>query len=103
VGRQDRHDKRSHVQTRLRYLLRDFHRTRARMMGMSHRQDQVGWCFLSWELMAQSMRGMRSIVLFGDAVVVMKDAVAESVIPVGWPPMKDLMATTIGNGVPIYV
>ncbi len=43
------------------------------------------------------------IVLFGDAVVVMKDEVAGSVVPVGWPPLKDLMATTIKNGVPIYV
>lgn len=43
------------------------------------------------------------IVLFGDAVVVMKDEVAGSVVPVGWPSLKDLMATTIKNGVPIYV
>ena len=43
------------------------------------------------------------IVLFGDAVVIMKDVVAENVFPVGWPPLKDLMATTIQHGVPIYV
>ena len=43
------------------------------------------------------------IVLFGDAVVIMKDVVADSVVPVGWPPLKELMATTIKNGVPIYV
>lgn len=43
------------------------------------------------------------VVLFGDAVVVMKDVVAESVVPVGWPPLKELMATTIKNNVPIYV
>ena len=43
------------------------------------------------------------IVLFGDAVVVMKESVANSVVPVGWPPLKDLMATTIKNGVPIHV
>ncbi len=43
------------------------------------------------------------IVLFGDAVVVMKDVVANSVVPVGWPPLKELMATTIKNQVPIYV
>ncbi|MBI3954006.1 MAG: hypothetical protein HY330_05785 [Chloroflexi bacterium] len=43
------------------------------------------------------------IVLFGDAVVVMKDAVANSVVPVGWPPLKELLATTIRNKVPIYV
>ena len=43
------------------------------------------------------------IVLFGDAVVVMKDAVANSIVPVGWPSLKDLMATTIKNKTPIYV
>ena len=43
------------------------------------------------------------VVLFGDAVVIMKDAVAESVVPVGWPPMKELLATAIEHKVPIYV
>ncbi len=43
------------------------------------------------------------ISIFGDAVVLMKDAVANSVVPVGWPPLKDILATTIKNNVPIYV
>ncbi len=43
------------------------------------------------------------ISLFGDAVVLMKDVVANSVVPVGWPPLKDIMATTISNKIPIYV
>ena len=43
------------------------------------------------------------IILFGDAVVVMKDSVANAIVPVGWPPLKDLMATTIQNKVPVYV
>ncbi len=43
------------------------------------------------------------ISLFGDAVVLMKDVVANSVVPVGWPPLKDIMATTIKNKIPIYV
>ena len=44
-----------------------------------------------------------AITLFGDAVVVMKDAVANAVVPVGWPPLKDLLAITIANKTPIYV
>ena len=44
-----------------------------------------------------------SITLFGDAVVLIKDAVANAVIPEGWPPLKDLIATTIANKTPIYV
>ena len=43
------------------------------------------------------------IALFGDAVVLMKDVVANSIVPVGWPALKDIMATTIKNKVPIYV
>lgn len=43
------------------------------------------------------------ISLFGDSVVLMKDVVANSVIPVGWPPLKEILATTIKNKIPIYV
>lgn len=43
------------------------------------------------------------VSLFADAVVLMKDAVVNSVVPVGWPPLKELLATTIKNKVPIYV
>ncbi len=43
------------------------------------------------------------VSLFGDAVVLMKDVVANSVVPVGWPPLKDILATTIKNKIPIYV
>ncbi len=43
------------------------------------------------------------ISLFGDAVVLMKDVVANSVVPVGWPPLKDILATTVKNKIPIYV
>ncbi len=43
------------------------------------------------------------IHLFGDAVVIMKDVVANSVVPVGWPPLKEVLATTVSNKIPIYV
>lgn len=43
------------------------------------------------------------VSLFGDAVVLMKDVVANSVVPVGWPPLKEILATTIKNKMPIYV
>ena len=44
-----------------------------------------------------------AITLFGDAVVLMKDSVSNAVVPVGWPPLKDIIATTIANKTPIYV
>ncbi len=43
------------------------------------------------------------ISLFGDAVVLMRDVIADNVVPVGWPPLKAIIATTIKNKVPIYV
>ncbi len=43
------------------------------------------------------------ISLFGDAVVLMKDVVANNVVPVGWPPLKEILAKTISNKVIIYV
>ncbi len=43
------------------------------------------------------------VSIFADAVVIMKDVVANSIVPVGWPPLKEIMATTIKNKVPIYV
>jgi predicted peroxiredoxin len=43
------------------------------------------------------------ISLQGDAVVLLRDAVANSVVPVGWPPLKEVLATNIKNKVPIYV
>ena len=44
-----------------------------------------------------------AIILLGDAVVVMNDAVADSVQGVGLPPLKDLVAKAIENKIPIYV
>lgn len=43
------------------------------------------------------------IGLAGDAVVLMKSAVAESVFPVAMPPLKELLAKVIEQKVPIYV
>jgi len=43
------------------------------------------------------------VSLFGDAVVLMKDEVANSVVPVGWPPLKEILATMLKNEIPIYV
>ena len=43
------------------------------------------------------------IGLIADAVVLMRDAVANSVVPVGWPPLKELLATAIKNKIPIDV
>lgn len=44
-----------------------------------------------------------TIVLAGDAVVLMKDEVARATIPVGWPAVGQVLAGLIQHQVPIYV
>lgn len=41
--------------------------------------------------------------LAGDAVVLMRNAVAESVTPVGWPAFKEVLDKVIAFKIPIYV
>jgi predicted peroxiredoxin len=43
------------------------------------------------------------IFLVGDAVLVMKDAVAKAVFPLNWPTLSDLLAKTVKYEIPIYV
>jgi predicted peroxiredoxin len=43
------------------------------------------------------------VILVGDAVVLMKDAVAKATIPVGWPPVGEVFAQLIAHKVPVYV
>jgi predicted peroxiredoxin len=43
------------------------------------------------------------ITLFGDAVVLMKDVVANAVHPMGWPPLAELLAKTLEHKIPIFV
>jgi predicted peroxiredoxin len=42
------------------------------------------------------------VVIAGDAAVLAKRVVAESVLPVGLPPLKDLIAFCLDNKVPVY-
>lgn len=56
-----------------------------------------------WANAAVEAGHQAEIYLFGDATVLMKDAVINSVVPVGWPPLKEILATTIRNKTPIYV
>jgi predicted peroxiredoxin len=43
------------------------------------------------------------IFLLGEAVYLMRDPVANAVIPVGWPPLAETLKRTIEFGVPIHV
>ena len=43
------------------------------------------------------------IFLLGEAVSLMRDAVAAAVIPVGWAPLADALGTVVAHRVPIHV
>jgi len=48
--------------------------------------------------------GMEAEVsLVGDAVVLIRDTVANNVFPVGWPPLKELLKAVVDLKIPIYV
>jgi len=43
------------------------------------------------------------VFLLGEAVSLMRAAVAESVVPVGWAPLADALAKIVEHRVPIHV
>lgn len=42
------------------------------------------------------------VILAGDAAVLARKPVADSVLPVGIPPLKELIQFALDNGVPVY-
>jgi predicted peroxiredoxin len=48
--------------------------------------------------------GMESeLSLVGDAVVLIRDEVIGSVVPVGWPPLSELFDAVVKHKIPIFV
>jgi predicted peroxiredoxin len=43
------------------------------------------------------------IFLLGEAVTLMRTAVANAVVPVGWPPLAEAMAKALDHKVPVHV
>jgi predicted peroxiredoxin len=43
------------------------------------------------------------IFLLGEAVSLMKDAVMNSVVPVGWPPLSETIPKTIQHKIPLHI
>ena len=44
-----------------------------------------------------------TVALVGDAVLLMKEPIAEATIPVGWSSVKELMETAVESGTEIHV
>ena len=67
-------------------------------------EDPTKACFPFLQAKNAAEAGMEAeISLLGDAVVLIKDAVINSVIPVGWPPLKELFAAVVAHKIPIFV
>jgi predicted peroxiredoxin len=43
------------------------------------------------------------IFLLGEAVSLMRNAVANAVVPVGWPPLAEALAKALDHKIPIHV
>ena len=43
------------------------------------------------------------IFLLGEAVSLMRDPVANAIVPVGWPPLAETLQATIARGILIHV
>ena len=43
------------------------------------------------------------IFLLGEAVSLMRDVTADAVVPVGWPPLAEVLAVTIDHGIPLHI
>lgn len=56
-----------------------------------------------WAAALQEAGNEVRLELAGDAVVLMRSSVSNSVTPVGWPPFKDALAKVIALKIPIYV
>ncbi len=43
------------------------------------------------------------IFLLGEAVNIMRDEVANAIVPVGWPPLRETLAQTITHRIPLHI
>ena len=43
------------------------------------------------------------IFLLGEAVSLMREPVANAIVPVGWPPLSEALARTVAFRIPIHV
>jgi predicted peroxiredoxin len=43
------------------------------------------------------------IFLLGEAVSLMREPVANAIVPVGWPPLAETLRATVALGIPIHV
>jgi len=63
---------------------------------------KAAFAFLHANAFAEAGHAVQ-IFLLGEAVSLLRGPVAEAVVPVGWPPLREILPHTIELGVPIHV
>ncbi|MGZ3601899.1 MAG: hypothetical protein ACXWQ5_19870 [Ktedonobacterales bacterium] len=63
---------------------------------------KAAFAFLHANALAEAGHEVQ-IFLLGEAVNVMRTPVADAIVPVGWPPLRDTLAHTIELGVPLHI
>lgn len=58
--------------------------------------------FLHANALAQAGHQVQ-IFLLGEAVSLMRDPVANAVMPMGWAPLSETLAATIAYGIPLHI
>ena len=63
---------------------------------------KAAFAFLHAKALAEGGHEVQ-IFLLGEAVSLMRAPVAEAVVPVGWPPLRETLAQVIAHGVPLHI
>ena len=63
---------------------------------------KAAFAFLHANAFAEAGHSVQ-IFLLGEAVSLMKDAVMNSVTPVGWPPLSETIPMTVANQIPLHI
>ena len=63
---------------------------------------KAAFAFLHAQALAEAGHEVQ-IFLLGEAVSLMRAPVADAVVPVGWPPLRETLAQVIAHGVPLHI
>ena len=62
---------------------------------------KAAFAFLHGHALAEAGHSVQ-IFLLGEAVSLMRKSVAAAVVPVGWPPLEEILAKVVDKKIPIY-
>ena len=68
----------------------------------SDESTKAAFAFLHANALAEAGHDVQ-IFLLGEAVNLMKNEVMNSVTPVGWPPLSEIMPKTFGHKIPLNI